>query len=39
LVIFGATALAAGLLVLALPETLKSNLPETIADGETFGLQ
>lgn len=37
LVIFGALALAGGLLSLYLPETLNKQLPETIEEGEMFG--
>ncbi|XP_074656215.1 organic cation transporter protein-like [Tubulanus polymorphus] len=36
-IIFGSTAIAAGLLALLLPETLNQVLPETLEDGETFG--
>ncbi|XP_057338281.1 organic cation transporter protein [Microplitis mediator] len=39
LVIFGACALAGGLISLMLPETLNKKLPETIEDGELFGLK
>ncbi|XP_034941368.1 organic cation transporter protein [Chelonus insularis] len=39
LVIFGACALAGGLVSLLLPETLNKQLPETIEDGELFGLK
>ena len=38
LIIYGGLALAGGLLTLLLPETLGKKLPETIRDGETFGL-
>lgn len=38
LIIFGALALSGGCLSLLLPETLNKKLPETIADGEQFGL-
>jgi len=38
LIIYGGLALAGGLLTLLLPETLGRKLPETIRDGETFGL-
>ena len=38
LVIFGTCSLIGGLLSLLLPETLNKKLPETIQDGEQFGL-
>jgi hypothetical protein len=34
----GVGAFSAGLLSLMLPETLGHNLPETLQDGEKFGL-
>lgn len=37
LIIFGAMAFIGGLLSLYLPETLGKKLPETIAEGESFG--
>jgi len=37
LIIFGVLALIGGLLSLLLPETLNQKLPESIADGESFG--
>ncbi|XP_060551325.1 organic cation transporter protein-like [Ruditapes philippinarum] len=37
LVIFGAASIAAGVLALALPETLHKELPESIVDAEHFG--
>lgn len=39
LIIYGALALSGGLLTLLLPETLGRKLPETIQDGENFGLK
>ena len=39
LIIYGALALTGGLLTLLLPETLGRKLPETIQDGENFGLK
>jgi OCT family organic cation transporter-like MFS transporter 4/5 len=36
-VIFGAASIAAGVLALALPETLHKELPESIVDAEHFG--
>ncbi|KAK0182728.1 hypothetical protein PV327_000834 [Microctonus hyperodae] len=39
LVIFGSCALTGGLVSLLLPETLNKKLPETIQDGELFGLK
>ncbi|XP_012263761.2 organic cation transporter protein-like [Athalia rosae] len=35
--IFGCSALLAGLLTMILPETLNANLPDTMEDGEQFG--
>ena len=37
LLIYGGSAVAAGLLTLMLPETLNRKLPETLAEGEEFG--
>ncbi|XP_070567620.1 organic cation transporter protein-like [Ptychodera flava] len=37
LVVFGSTAVIAGLLTLLLPETLNKKLPETLEEGEAFG--
>ena len=37
-VIFGSVSVAAGLLTLFLPETLGQKLPETLEEGEDFGL-
>ena len=39
LLIYGALALCGGLLSLLLPETLNKKLPDTIEDGELFGLK
>ena len=39
LIIYGALALSGGLLTLLLPETLGRKLPETIQDGQNFGLK
>jgi OCT family organic cation transporter-like MFS transporter 4/5 len=39
LLIYGALALCGGLLSLLLPETLNKKLPDTIEEGEVFGLQ
>jgi OCT family organic cation transporter-like MFS transporter 4/5 len=39
LLIYGALALVGGLLSLLLPETLNRKLPDTIAEGEMFGLK
>ena len=36
-VIFGSLSIIAGLLILFLPETLGSQLPQTIEEGELFG--
>merc|ERR1719278_135154 len=38
LIIYGALAFTGGILSLLLPETLGKRLPETIQDGENFGL-
>ena len=38
LVIYGSVSVAAGLLTLFLPETLGQKLPETLEEGENFGL-
>ena len=38
LIIYGTLALSGGALALLLPETQGRRLPETIADGEKFGL-
>ena len=35
--IFGANSILAGLLALLLPETNKTNLPQTLEEGEKFG--
>jgi OCT family organic cation transporter-like MFS transporter 4/5 len=39
LLIYGALALCGGLLSLLLPETLNKKLPDTIEEGELFGLK
>ena len=39
LLIYGALALSGGVLSLMLPETLNKKLPDTIAEGELFGLK
>ncbi|GFG37619.1 hypothetical protein Cfor_12698, partial [Coptotermes formosanus] len=39
LLIYGALALCGGVLSLLLPETLNKKLPDTIEDGELFGLK
>jgi OCT family organic cation transporter-like MFS transporter 4/5 len=39
LLIYGALALCGGLLSLLLPETLNKKLPDTIEEGEMFGLK
>ncbi|XP_055716130.1 organic cation transporter protein-like [Phlebotomus papatasi] len=39
MIIFGAMAFAGGLLSLFLPETLNQTLPDTVAEGERFGLK
>jgi hypothetical protein len=39
LLIYGALALGGGLLSLLLPETLNKKLPDTITEGEMFGLK
>lgn len=39
LIIFGCLALVSGLLSLLLPETLNKKLPETIEEGENFGIK
>ncbi|XP_011689430.1 PREDICTED: organic cation transporter protein-like [Wasmannia auropunctata] len=39
LVIFGSSALFGGLMSLLLPETLNKKLPESIQDGELFGMK
>jgi OCT family organic cation transporter-like MFS transporter 4/5 len=38
LLIFGAASLTAGFLALLIPETFGKRLPETMEDGENFGL-
>lgn len=38
LIIFGIIALIGGIMSLVLPETLNKKLPETIEEGEAFGL-
>ncbi|GLG96531.1 Organic cation transporter protein [Gryllus bimaculatus] len=37
--VFGGMTLTAGLMALLLPETLNRTLPDTIADGESFGMK
>jgi len=37
--IFGASSVAAGLAVMALPETLNKKLPENVADVEAWGKE
>ena len=37
LLVFGINSIIAGLLVLCLPETLNSDLPQSLAEGEEFG--
>ncbi|XP_035701956.1 organic cation transporter protein isoform X2 [Folsomia candida] len=39
LLIFGSASLLAGLLALCIPETFGKQLPETLEDGENFGLR
>jgi OCT family organic cation transporter-like MFS transporter 4/5 len=39
LLIYGVLALVGGVLSLLLPETLNKKLPDTIAEGEMFGLK
>jgi hypothetical protein len=39
LLIYGVLALCGGVLSLLLPETLNKKLPDTIEDGELFGLK
>ena len=38
MILFGVLSVAAGVLALLLPETLHESLPETIEDGEKFGM-
>lgn len=38
LLIFGGLAFAGGLMALLLPETMNKTLPDTIQEGESFGL-
>ena len=38
LVIYGSVSVLAGLLTLFLPETLGQKLPETLEEGENFGM-
>lgn len=38
MVLFGAPAVVAGILALLLPETKNKDLPETLRDGENFGM-
>ena len=39
MLVFGSFSVAAGLLALAFPETKNCQLPETIEEGEAFGLK
>ena len=39
MVIFGCGSVAAGILALGFPETKGKKLPETIEEGEAFGLK
>ena len=38
MLIFGGSSILAGMLALLLPETMDQKLPETLEDGEKFGV-